>query len=405
MLIVQKFGGTSVGNLERIKNVANIVKSYREKGDDLVVVVSAMAGETNKLLEYAHYFTPVPPQREVDLLVSSGERITSALLSIALQSMGVPAIALTGRQAGIKTTSDFTKARIKEIESEKIKKHLNEGKVVIIAGFQGINENGEVTTLGRGGSDLTAVAIAGAIGADKCQIFTDVDGIYTTDPRIEPNARKIEVISYDEMLELASLGAKVMQSRSVELGKKLNIPIEVKSSFEPFKTGTLITKESKDMERIVVSGVAIDRDQARVSIFGVDDKPGISADIFGRLAANNINVDMIVQNVGHDGKANLTFTVPKNELELARVVLEDYNEKASEISFDPKIVKVSVVGIGMRSHSGVAAIAFKALADRGINILMITTSEIKISMVVDEDKGEEAVRALHQAYGLEKASA
>jgi aspartate kinase len=402
MLIVQKFGGTSVGDLERIKNVANIVKKYREEGHDLVVVVSAMAGETNKLLEFAHYFTPTPPQREVDLLVSSGERITSALLSIALQAMGVPAIALTGRQAGIKTTSDFTKARIREIESSKMERHLKEGKVVIIAGFQGVNEAGEVTTLGRGGSDLTAVAIAGALGADKCEIYTDVDGIYTTDPRIEPKAKKIDVITYDEMLELASLGAKVMQSRSVELGMKLGIPIEVKSSFEPFKPGTLITKETPEMERVLVRGVALDKNQARVSIFGVEDRPGISAEIFGRLAEKNINVDMIIQNIGHDGKANLTFTVPENELELTKQVLADYQEKADEVNFDRNIAKVSVVGVGMKSHSGVASTAFKALADRNINILMISTSEIKISMVVEEEKGEEAVRALHAAYQLDQ---
>ena len=402
MLVVQKFGGTSVGDLNRIENVANIVKSYKEKGDDVVVVVSAMAGETNKLLEYANHFSKTPPQREVDLLVSSGERVTSALLSIALQAMGIPAIALTGRQAGIKTTSDHTKARIMDINPENMQKHLKEGKVVIVAGFQGINENGDVTTLGRGGSDLTAVAIAGALNADKCEIYTDVDGIYTTDPRIEPKAKKIDVISYDEMLELASLGAKVMQSRSVELAKKLNVDIEVKSSFKPEVKGTLITKETPDMEKVLVSGIALDKNQARVSIFGVEDRPGISAEIFGKLAEKNINVDMIVQNVGKDNKANLTFTVPQTELELTKEVLKEYENKSESIEYDDSIAKVSVVGVGMKSHSGVAATAFKTLADENINILMISTSEIKISMVIDEKYGELAVRALHKAYELDK---
>ena len=402
MLVVQKFGGTSVGGLDRIENVANIVKKYKEKGDDIVVVVSAMAGETNKLLEYASHFTKTPPQREVDLLVSSGERVTSALLSIALQSQGIPAIALTGRQAGIVTTSDHTKARIMDIDPKKMKKHIKEGRVVIVAGFQGINENGDVTTLGRGGSDLTAVAIAGAVKADKCEIYTDVDGIYTTDPRIEPNAKKIDMISYDEMLELASLGAKVMQSRSVELAKKLNVDIEVKSSFEPFKKGTLITKENEFMEKVLVSGIALDKNQARVSIFGVEDRPGISAEIFGKLADENINVDMIVQNVGKDNKASLTFTVPQTELEITKNVLKEYEKSSEGIEYDSNIAKVSIVGVGMKSHSGVAAEAFETLAKENINILMISTSEIKISMVIGEKYGELAVKALHKAYELDK---
>jgi len=402
MLVVQKFGGTSVGDLDRIQNVANIVKSYKEKGNDVVVIVSAMAGETNKLLEYANHFSKTPPQREVDLLVSSGERVTSALLSIALQAMGIDAIALTGRQAGIKTTSDHMKARIMDIDPSKMQRYLKEGKVIIVAGFQGINENGDVTTLGRGGSDLTAVAIAGALKADKCEIYTDVDGIYTTDPRIEPKAKKIDVISYDEMLELASLGAKVMQSRSVELAKKLNVDIEVKSSFKPDVKGTLITKENKDMEKVLVSGIALDKNQARVSIFGVDDRPGISAEIFGKLADKNINVDMIVQNVGKDNKANLTFTVPQTELELTKEVLKEYEDKSESVEYDSSIAKVSVVGVGMKSHSGVAATAFETLANENINILMISTSEIKISMVIDEKYGELAVRALHKAYELDK---
>jgi len=402
MLIVQKFGGTSVGGLDRIENVANIVRKYKEAGNNIVVVVSAMAGETNKLLDYANYFSKTPPQREVDLLVSSGERVTSALLSIALQSMGIGAVALTGRQAGIKTTSDHTKARIMDINPANMQKHLKEGKVVIVAGFQGIDENGNVTTLGRGGSDLTAVAIAGALKADKCEIYTDVDGIYTTDPRIEPKAKKINIISYDEMLELASLGAKVMQSRSVELAKKLNVDIEVKSSFKPEIKGTLITKETPDMEKVLVSGIALDKNQARVSIFGVEDRPGISAEIFGKLAEKNINVDMIVQNVGKDNKANLTFTVPQTELELTKNVLNEYKKNSENIEYDDSIAKVSIVGVGMKSHSGVAAKAFETLANENINILMISTSEIKISMVIDEKYGELAVRALHQSYGLDK---
>ena len=402
MLVVQKFGGTSVGGLDRIENVANIVKKYKENGEDVVVIVSAMAGETNKLLEYAAHFTKTPPQREVDLLVSSGERVTSALLSIALQSKGIDAIALTGRQAGIVTTSDHMKARIMDINPEKMQKQLEKGKVVIVAGFQGINENGDVTTLGRGGSDLTAVAIAGALKADKCEIYTDVDGIYTTDPRIEPNAKKIDMISYDEMLELASLGAKVMQSRSVELAKKLNVDIEVKSSFEPFKKGTLITKENEFMEKVLVSGIALDKNQARVSIFGVEDRPGISAEIFGKLADENINVDMIVQNVGKDNKASLTFTVPATELEMTKKVLKEYENFSEAIEYDSDIAKVSIVGVGMKSHSGVAAEAFETLAKENINILMISTSEIKISMVIAEKYGELAVRALHTAYELDK---
>jgi aspartate kinase len=402
MLVVQKFGGTSVGDLDRIQNVANIVKKYADEGHEVVVVVSAMAGETNKLLDYAAHFSKTPPQREVDLLVSSGERVTSALLSIALQAMNKKAIALTGRQAGIKTTNDHTKARIMDINPEKMQKYLNEGKIVIIAGFQGINENGDVTTLGRGGSDLTAVAIAAALKADKCEIYTDVDGIYTTDPRIEPKAKKIDVISYDEMLELASLGAKVMQSRSVELAKKLNVDIEVKSSFNPEKKGTLITKETSEMEKVLVSGIALDKNQARVSIFGVEDRPGISAEIFSKLADKNINVDMIVQNVGKDNKANLTFTVPQTELELTKEVLKEYEEKSESVEYDDSIAKVSVVGVGMKSHSGVAAMAFKTLASENINILMISTSEIKISMVIDEKYGELAVRALHKAYQLDR---
>jgi len=403
MLVVQKYGGTSVGDLDRIQNVANKVAKTVDAGNDVVVIVSAMSGETNKLLEYANHFSKNPPQREVDLLVSSGERVTSALLSIALQEMGYKAIAMTGRQAGIKTDSHHTKARIDSIDPTPMQNQLKQGKIVVVAGFQGINENGDVTTLGRGGSDLTAVAIAGALNADVCEIYTDVDGIYTTDPRIEPKAKRLKTISYDEMLELASLGAKVMQSRSVELAKKLNVDILVKSSFkEEDNEGTLITKESKEMEKVLVSGIALDKNQARVSIFGLEDKPGINAELFNKLADKQINVDMIVQNVGHDGKANVTFTVPQTELELTKEVMKDFETRTDEITYDESIAKVSVVGVGMKSHSGVAAKAFDTMAKENINIQMISTSEIKISMVIDEKYGELAVRALHAAYELEK---
>jgi aspartate kinase len=403
MLIVQKYGGTSVGDLDRIQNVANRVAKTAKAGNDVVVVVSAMSGETNKLLGYANHFSKTPPQREIDLLVSSGERVTSALLSIALQEMGLKAIAMTGRQAGIKTDSNHTKARINFIDPKPMENQLKNGKIVVIAGFQGINENGDVTTLGRGGSDLTAVAIAGALKADVCEIYTDVDGIYTTDPRIESKAKRLNQISYDEMLELASLGAKVMQSRSVELGKKLNVDILVKSSFkDEDNNGTLITKESKEMEKVLVSGIALDKNQARVSIFGLEDKPGINAELFNKLADKQINVDIIIQNVGHDGKANVTFTIPQTEIDLTKNILVDFEERCDEISFDDSIAKVSIVGVGMKSHSGVAANAFDTMAKENINIQMISTSEIKISMVIDEKYGELAVRALHSAYNLDK---
>ena len=402
MLIVQKYGGTSVGSLERIDEVAKRVIKTKEQGHDVVVVVSAMSGETNKLIEYAKYFTDNPPKREMDLLLSSGERVTSSLLAIALYSKGVDAIALTGRQAGIYTDDIHSGARIDKIDSSKIKKHLQEGKVVVVAGFQGITNSGEVSTLGRGGSDLSAVAIAGSIGADLCEIYTDVDGVYTTDPRIEPKARKLDKISYDEMLELASLGAKVLQNRSVELAKKLNVNLVTRSSFNDHE-GTLITKEENIMEKPLVSGIALDRNQARVTLRGVKDEPGIAAKIFNRLAKENINVDMIIQNVGLDGVTNLGFTVPENEIEDAKRVM--YELSASEqLEFDTKVVKVSVVGVGMQSHSGVASKAFDTLAKENINIQMISTSEIKVSMVIDEKYGELAVRALHDAYHLDKAN-
>jgi len=400
MLIVQKYGGTSVGDLQRIKNVANRVAKTKKEGHDVVVVVSAMSGETNKLISYANHFSSTPSKREMDLLLSSGERVTSALLVIALKEMGIDSIALTGRQAGIYTNNMHTNARIDKIDVSNIKKYLNEGKVVVVAGFQGIDENGDVTTLGRGGSDLSAVALAGALKADLCEIYTDVDGVYTTDPRIEPKAKKIDKISYDEMLEFASMGAKVLQNRSVELAKKLNVNLVTRSSFND-NEGTLITKEENIMEKPVVSGIALDKNQARVTLRGVKDKPGIAAEIFKALADEEINVDMIIQNVGHDGTTNLGFTVPQNELENAKKVMQSL--KPSEfLEYDSNIAKVSVVGVGMKSHSGVASTAFSALANENINIEMISTSEIKISMVIDEKYSELAVRTLHSAYELDK---
>ena len=399
MLIVQKYGGTSVGSLERIEEVAKRVIESKENGNDLVVVVSAMSGVTNLLIEQAEFYTKSPNLRDMDLLLSSGERVTSALLSIALNAKGYEAIAFSGAKAGILTNSVFTKARIEHIDTKIVKDELKKGKIVVVAGFQGVDKNGFVTTLGRGGSDLSAVALAGALKADLCEIYTDVDGIYTTDPRIEPKARKLDKISYDEMLELASLGAKVLQNRSVELAKKLGVQVVTRSSFN-HNEGTLITKE-ESMEQALVSGIALDKNQARVTLRKIKDRPGIAAEIFSALADKNINVDMIIQNVGVDGATNLGFTVPENELDLAKQTMQKMLENTI-IESDKDVVKVSVVGVGMKSHSGVASKAFKALAKEGINIGMISTSEIKISMIVQEKYGELAVRALHEVYELDK---
>ncbi|MCB4743773.1 MAG: aspartate kinase [Sulfurovum sp.] len=401
MLVVQKYGGTSVGSLDRIENVVNRVTKARDDGQDLVIVVSAMSGETNKLIGYAEHFTKSPAKKEMDMLLSSGERVTAALLSIALQAKGYDAVAMTGRQAGIVTDNLHTYARIKEIKPIAIQNALQKGKIIIVAGFQGINKDGSVTTLGRGGSDLSAVALAGALNADQCEIYSDVDGIYTTDPRIEPNAKKLDVISYDEMLELASLGAKVLQNRSVELAKKLKVKLYAKSSFSN-NEGTLITEETENMEEVLVSGVVLDKNQARVTLRGVSDRPGIAAEIFTKLAEENINVDMIIQNVGTDGKTNLGFTIPQSELENAKCVVASFNHDIEGVDYDEHICKVSVVGVGMKSHSGVAAAAFSALATNNINIQMISTSEIKVSMVIDEKYGELAIRILHEAYRLDK---
>ncbi|EOJ2722154.1 aspartate kinase [Campylobacter upsaliensis] len=400
MLIVQKYGGTSVGDLERIKAVALRVIESVKAGNELVVVVSAMSGVTNSLIEQAEYFSKNPNGADMDMLLSSGERVTSALLSIALNELGYKAESFSGRKAGIITNSVFTKARIKHIDTSAIKAALKEGKIVIIAGFQGVDEEGNVTTLGRGGSDLSAVAVAGALDADLCEIYTDVDGVYTTDPRIEPKAKKLDKISYEEMLELASLGAKVLQNRSVELAKKLNVNLVTRSSFNN-NEGTMITKED-GMEQALVSGIALDKNQARITLRNIEDKPGIAAEIFSSLARANINVDMIIQNVGTNGATNLGFTVPENELNQAKNTMKEVLGDQVSLESDSAVVKVSVVGVGMKSHSGVASTAFKALADEGINIGMISTSEIKISMIVHEKYGELAVRALHEVYGLDK---
>lgn len=401
MLIVQKYGGTSVGTLERIEAVAQRVIKTKKEGHDVAVIVSAMSGVTNQLIEQAEFFTKTPVGREMDVLLSSGERVTSALLAIALNAKGYAAIAFSGRGAGIVTDNFHTKARIVSIDPKSMQEALKQGKIVVVAGFQGISTAGEVTTLGRGGSDLSAVAVAGALNADLCEIYTDVDGVYTTDPRIEPKAKKLDRISYDEMLELASLGAKVLQNRSVELAKKLNVNLVTRSSFNDHE-GTLITGEEK-MEDAVISGIALDKNQARITIRNVEDRPGVAAEIFSALASKEINVDMIVQNIGRNGETNLGFTVPQNELETAYRVMKEVNPNPNSIiESDADIVKVSLVGVGMKSHSGIASKAFKTLADEGINIQMISTSEIKISMIVEAKYGELAVRALHKAYDLDK---
>jgi len=403
MLIVQKFGGTSVGDLDRIQNVANRVAKTKKEGNDVVVVVSAMSGETNKLVAYAEHFSKNPARAEVDMLLSSGERVTAALLAIALSEMGIPAVSMTGRKAGIVTDNIHTKARIEVINPDAMNEAIAEGKIVVVAGFQGVSQDGNVTTLGRGGSDLSAVAIAGALKADLCEIYTDVSGIFTTDPRIEPKAKKLEHISYDEMLELASLGAKVLQNRSVELAKKLNVNLVTRTSFSD-EEGTLITKEENIMEKPLVSGIALDKNQARVSLVGVKDRPGIASDIFTKLSNNNVNIDMIIQNVGHDGKANIDFTVPVGDLNDAKKVMDVFvkESEVDEVSYDENICKVSIVGVGMKSHTGVAAKAFSTMASENININMISTSEIKISMIIAEKYAELAVRALHNAYELDK---
>lgn len=403
MLIVQKYGGTSVANVDRIKAVAERVARSAREGHKVAVVVSAMSGETDKLIGLANQVAANPNEREMDLLLSSGERVTSALTAMAIEDLGFKAMALTGRQMGIITDSVHTKAKIEKITGDRAKKALDEGYVLVVAGFQGITgPDDEVTTLGRGGSDLSAVAIASALNADMCEIYTDVDGVYTTDPNIVPEAKKLDKISYEEMLELASLGAKVLQTRSVEFAMKYEVPVVVRSSFND-NPGTLVTKEDEDMEQVVVSGVAYDKNQAKVTIMGVPDKPGIAAKIFRQIADANIVVDMIVQNVSGDGKStDMSFTVPKTDskktLKLTQEIATALGAKGADLGDD--IAKISVVGVGMRTHSGVAAQMFDTLAAHNINILMISTSEIKVSCVIEAKYTELAVRVLHEAFGL-----
>ena len=402
-LIVQKYGGTSVGNPERIQAVAERVKRFRGQGHDVVVVVSAMSGVTDSLIKLAKSMHGDPPARELDVLLATGEQQTIALLAMSLDKIGCPALSYTGYQVHIRTDSAFGKARIMQIDEKRIHEDLKKGLVVVVAGFQGVDEDGNITTLGRGGSDTTAVALAAALKADECQIYTDVDGVYTTDPRIVPQARRLDRITFEEMLEMASLGSKVLQIRSVEFAGKYRVPLRVLSSFEE-GPGTLITYEENEMEAPLISGIAFNRDEAKLTIRGVPDKPGIAAHILGEIGKVNINVDMIVQNVGADGTTDFTFTVHRGDYKKSMDILKRVSQelKAREVTGDDKIVKISVVGVGMRSHAGIAGQMFKTLADEGINIQMISTSEIKISVVVEEKYLELGVRALHTAFGLEK---
>lgn len=403
-LIVQKYGGTSVGSVERIQSVADRIIASREKGNQVVVVVSAMSGETNKLIALANEIDTQPPAREMDVLVSTGEQVTIALLSMALNKKGVPAKSYTGSQIKMLTDSAHGKARIKDIKCGNMQQDLADGNVIVVAGFQGVDESGRITTLGRGGSDTTAVAMAAALKADECQIYTDVDGVYTTDPRVEPKARKLDRITFEEMLEMASLGSKVLQIRSVEFAGKYNVPLRVLSSFEEGEgIGTLITTEDDEMEQAVISGIAFNRDEAQLTISGVPDKPGVASDILCSVTKANIEIDMIVQNVGDDDTTDFTFTVHRNDYEKALQSLTETGEDlgAKKVYGDDSIVKLSLVGVGMRSHAGIASTMFSALAKESINIRMISTSEIKISVVVDEKYLELGVRTLHSAFGLE----
>ncbi len=405
-LLVQKFGGTSVGTTERIEAVADKVCRFRQEGHDVVVVVSAMSGETNRLIALANSIMDDPVPREMDVLVSTGEQVTIALLAMALKKRGCDARSYTGSQVRIVTDSIHTKARIKSIDEQRIREDLGAGRVVVVAGFQGVDENGNITTLGRGGSDTTAVALAAALKADECQIYTDVDGVYTTDPRVVDNARRLDRITFEEMMEMASLGSKVLQIRSVEFAGKYNVPLRVLSSFQE-GGGTLITFEDKNvMEQPVVSGIAFSRDEAKLTISGVPDTPGIALRILKPVSDANIEVDMIVQNVGEDNRTAFTFTVPRNDFRKAQTILQNTADEigAREVRGDDKIAKVSIVGVGMRSHAGVATKMFSALSDEGINIQMISTSEIKISVVIAEKYLELAVRTLHSAFELDKSA-
>ena len=404
-LIVQKYGGTSVGTPERIHAVAEKIMACREQGHQLVVVVSAMSGETNRLLSLAEGMAKRPVPRELDVLLATGEQTTIALLSMALQARGCPARSYTGGQVHILTDDAHNKARIEDIDGARVNADLEAGRVVVVAGFQGVDKSGNITTLGRGGSDTTAVALAAALEADECQIFTDVDGVYTTDPRVEPEARRLERITFEEMLEMASLGSKVLQIRAVEFAGKYNVPLRVLSSFEDGE-GTLITYEDDGVEQALISGIAFNRDEAKLTALRVPDQPGVAHLILGPIAEANIDVDMIIQNVAADGKStDFTFTVHRNDYERGLEILQKVAGEmgASEVSGDPKIVKISLVGVGMRSHAGIASTMFETLAKEGINIKMISTSEIKVSVVVDEKYLELGVRALHEVFQLDQA--
>ena len=404
-LYVYKFGGTSVGSIERIKMVAEKVEKAQDLGDQIIVVLSAMSGETNRLIALAKEMQLQPTDREMDVLISTGEQVTVALLTMALHELGCDATSYTGSQVKILTDSTYTKARIRQIEDTKIHADLDAGKIVVVAGFQGVDEGGNITTLGRGGSDTTAVALAAALKADECHIYTDVDGVYTTDPRVEPKARRLKQITFEEMLEMASLGSKVLQIRSVEFAGKYNVALRVLSSFQE-GCGTLITYEDSQMESALISGIAFNRDEAKLTITGVPDLPGVAFKILGPVADANIEVDMIIQNIADDATTDFTFTVHRNDYERAKAILEATCAQlgARKVTGDNSIVKVSIVGVGMRSHAGIASTMFKTLAEEGINIRMISTSEIKISVVVDEKYMELAVRALHTAFELDKVT-
>ncbi len=405
-LIVQKYGGTSVGSAERIKNVAKRVAQTRAEGHDVVVVVSAMSGETNRLVALAHEMQEFPDPREMDVVLATGEQVTIGLLAMALKNIGVDAKSYTGWQVAVQTDNAHTKARIDHIDGDKIHADLKAGKVVIVAGFQGITAEGDISTLGRGGSDTSAVALAAALKADECQIYTDVDGVYTTDPRVVPEARRMSTISFEEMLELASLGSKVLQIRSVEFAGKYQVRLRVLSSLQEGGEGTLITfEEDENMEKAVVKGIAFDKNQARINVRGVSDKPGIAYQILGAIADANIEVDMIIQNVGAEGTTDFSFTVPRGDYRQTLDLMNSLKESlgAAEVNGDDTVCKVSIVGVGMRSHSGVAATMFRSLAEEGINIQMISTSEIKVSVLIDEKYMELATRVLHKAFGLEQA--
>ncbi len=402
-LIVQKYGGTSIGTVDRIQNVAKKIKKWREQGNELVIVVSAMSGETNRLIGLAQQITAKPNPRELDMILTTGEQVTIGLLAIALESIGVPAISFTGQQVGIVTDQSFNKARIQSIDNQKIRAELDAGKVVVIAGFQGVDEQGNLTTLGRGGSDTTGVALAAALKADECQIYTDVDGVYTTDPRVVPKARRLNRISFDEMLEMASLGSKVLQIRSVEFASKYKVRLRVLSTFEENPQGTLICSEEELMENPVISGIAFSRDEAKLTVLGVPDRPGIAYAILKPISEANIEVDMIIQNQSVAGTTDFTFTVSRNDCEKALAILNTHATEmgAKEVLSDKGIVKVSLVGIGMRSHAGVAARMFEVLYNEAVNIEMISTTEIKISVVIREGELERAVQSLHAAFDLE----